>query len=132
MRFGLPILIGTLLVVLWWFNPTEEQFQEFLTEEIRGIASDAGADAGRTAGGAMGFLTERLGRAAGDAAGRAAGRQASGMFERESYGVASMYTLDLNGRREGGEWKFLGIAGQFVPIDQPENLDVLVRDQLAL
>lgn len=131
MRLVLPILIGTLLVVLWWFNPTEDQFQDFLTQEIRTMVSNAGAEAGRTAGGAMGFLTERLGRAAGDAAGNVAGREASSMFERESYGVASTYTLDLNGRRPDGEWTFLGIAGQFVPVNKPENLEQLLRDQLA-
>ncbi|OZC04178.1 hypothetical protein [Rubricoccus marinus] len=131
MRIVLPILIGTLLLVLWWFNPNEDQFAVFLTDELRAVAGNAGEQAGEAAGGAVGFLTGRLGRAVGDAAGRAAGREASGLFERENYGIASTYELDLNGRREGGEWVFLGIAGQFVPIKQPEDLQTLVRDQIA-
>ncbi len=131
MRFILPVLIGTLLLVLWWFNPNEDQFAVFLTDEIRTVAGDAGEEAGRAAGGAMGFLTGRLGREVGDAAGRAAGREASSRFERESYGVASTYTLDLNGRRPEGEWVFLGAAGQFFPLKQPEDLQSLLRDQLA-
>jgi len=131
MRFVLPILLGTLLIVLWWFNPKEEQFTDFLTQEISALTANAGEEAGRATGGVTSVLAGRLGRAVGDAAGRAVGREASGMFERKSYGVASMYTLDLNGRRPEGEWKFLGIAGQFVPIEQPENLQQLIRDQLA-
>lgn len=127
MRFVLPVLIGTLVLVLWWFNPSQDQFKDFLGEEVSARMGQAAEDAGS----ATGFLTERLGRAAGDAAGRAIGRGAADQFERNSYGVASTYTLDLNGRRPGGEWQFLGIAGQFVPTKTPENLETLVRD-LAL
>ncbi|MEM6327807.1 MAG: DUF4359 domain-containing protein [Bacteroidota bacterium] len=131
MRFLLPILIGTLLVILWWTNPEDEQFTSFLVDEVVTIVGDLGEDAGRATGGALGFLTERLGRAAGEAAGTVAGRAASQEFERSNYGIASTYTLDLNGRASGGEWTFLGVAGQFVPIKEPENLETLVRGILS-
>ena len=127
MRFILPILIGTLLLILWWTNPDETQFSDFLADEVSEIAGDAGEEAG----GAMNFLTQRLGREIGDLAGQALGRQASGMFERESYGVASTYELDLNGRASGGTWKFVGVAGQFFPIEKPDDLETLVRNQFA-
>ena len=127
MRFILPILIGTLLVILWWTNPDTTQFSNFLADEVSEITGDVGEQAG----GARDFLTERLGREVIDLAGQALGRQASGLFERKSYGVASTYELDLNGRASGGTWKFVGVAGQFFPIEEPEKLESLVRNQFA-
>ncbi|MEM1056979.1 MAG: DUF4359 domain-containing protein [Bacteroidota bacterium] len=127
MRYVIPVLIGTLVAILWWTNPQEDQFTKFLADEVSGIVGDAGEDAG----GALGFLTERLGRAAGDALGDIVGAAAAREFERSDYLVASTYTLDLNGRASGGTWTFLGIAGQFVPTEQPENLETLVRDMMS-
>lgn len=127
MRFVLPALLGTLLLILWWTNPGEEEFSAFLSDEVSQIVGNAG-EAG---GGAMGFLTDRLGRAAGEALGGILGGAAASEFERSNYGVASTYTLDLNGRASGGTWTFLGIAGQFVPTEQPENLETLVRDMVS-
>lgn len=131
MRFIVPVLLIVLGAVLWMTNPGEEQFTEFLTEEVTQIAGNAGAEGAGAAGGALGFLTERLGREVGETLGAAIAREASTKFERSSYGVASTYTLDLNGRASGGTWEFVGVAGQFYPIEQPENLETLVRDMLA-
>jgi hypothetical protein len=37
--------------------------------------------------------------------------------ERTDYLLASVYDLDLTGpQREGGEYRFLGIAGQFIEL----------------
>ena len=126
MRFIGPLLLLALLLALAWFNPSTEQFNTFLSEEVAARVGETAGEAGR----ATGFLTERLGRAAGDAIGRSAGREIAGRFERSNYLLASTYSLDLNGRREGGEWVFLGIAGQFVPLETPENLQTLIRDVL--
>ena len=123
MRFVGPILFFTLLGALWFFNPGPDQFSAFLSEEIAERLGEAGEDAG-----AMGFLNDRLGRAVTDAAGDAIGRGVAGRFERSNYLLASTYSLDLNGRREGGEWTFLGIAGQFFPLEAPENAETLIRD----
>ena len=40
--------------------------------------------------------------------------------ERTNYGLASIYDLDLTGPNVlGGEYRFLGIAGQFIPLAPP-------------
>ena len=58
------------------------------------------------------MIARRLGQEAGDLT--------SAAFDREDYYLASVYAVDINGRRPGGEWAFLGIAGQFFPLDTPE------------
>ena len=115
--FGLLIVAGVLYVL----NPGEEKFRDFLrvelAEQAEARAREAGEQIGGSLGGAAGgFLAERLGRRAGDVA--------SDLFERENYYVASVYTADLNGRQPGGAWKFLGIAGWFIPIERPEVSDI--------
>ena len=110
---GLIVLAGVLYVL----NPGPEKFKEFLQEEIAAQASERAREAGEATGGSLGgdvagFIAGRLGRRAGDIA--------SDVFGREDYYVASVYTADLNGRRPGGAWKFLGIAGWFFPLEQPE------------
>lgn len=119
---GRILFLGLLIVagVLYVLNPGPEKFREFLTVELAAQAEAraraAGEEVGGSVGGAAaGFLAERLGRRAGSIA--------SDAFEREDYYVASVYTADLNGRRPGGAWKFLGIAGWFFPIERPETSD---------
>ena len=114
--FGLLVVAGALFVL----NPGPEKFKEFLqvhlAEQAEARARAAGERVGGGFGGdAAGFIAERLGRRAGDVA--------SDAFERENYHVASVYTADLNARQPGGAWKFLGIAGWFVPIERPETAD---------
>lgn len=112
-------LVGLILVggLLYALNPGPEKFREFLQEELAAQAEQRAREAGEATAGELGgdvagFLAARLGRRAGDLA--------SDAFERDDYYVASVYTADLNGRRPGGAWKFLGIAGWFVPLEQPE------------
>jgi hypothetical protein len=112
------LVLGLLVIagVLYVLNPGPEKFREFLQEELaaqaeeraRRVGEGVGGDAG---GDVAGFIAGRLGRQAGDLA--------SDAFQREDYHLASIYTADLNGRRPGGAWKFLGIAGWFVPLEQP-------------
>ncbi|MDT0630157.1 DUF4359 domain-containing protein [Rubrivirga sp. S365] len=113
------LLVGLLLIagLLYVLNPGPEAFRRFLTEELAAQAEQRARDAGEEVGGSSG------GRVAGVIArrlGREAGALASEAFEREDYYVASVYRVDINGRRPGGEWAFLGIANQFFPIEAPE------------
>lgn len=110
--FGL-LVVGVFLYVL---NPGPEKFEEFLRIDIAERAEAAANDTGvGNIGGGMGsFLANRIGREIGGAA--------SHVFERENYYVASVYRVDLNADRPGGEWAFLGIANWFIPIEQPEAL----------
>ena len=117
------LLVGLIVVsaVLFVLNPGPEKFKEFLELELaqqaEARARAAGEEVGGEVGGAVsGFLADRLGRRAGSIASEA--------FEREDYKLASVYTADLNGRRPGGAWKFLGIAGWFVPLERPEASDI--------
>ena len=119
---GRILFVGLLVVagILYVLNPGEEKFKEFLQMEIAEQAEARARAEGERIGGefggaAAGFLAERLGRRAGEIA--------SDTFERENYHLASVYTADLNGRRPGGAWKFLGIAGWFVPIERPSTED---------
>lgn len=111
--FGLIVVAGILFVL----NPGPEKFREFLSEEMAARAEAQAREAGEQVGGSVGrdvggFLAGRLGRRAGNLA--------SDAFGREDYHVASVYTADLNGRQPGGAWKFLGIAGWFIPLEEPE------------
>lgn len=113
------LLVGLVLVagLLFALNPGPDEFRVFLTEELAQQAEqrarDAGEDvAGRFGGAVAGVLARRLGQEAGDLT--------SAAFERDDYYVASVYHVDVNGRRPGGEWSFLGVAGQFFPMETPE------------
>ncbi|MEM0962220.1 MAG: hypothetical protein AAGK21_06775 [Bacteroidota bacterium] len=116
---GRILFAGLLLVagVLYLLNPGPEKFTEFLSVEMAAQAEARAREAGEVSegvsGGAASFLAGRLGRRAGEVA--------SDSFEREDYRVASIYTADMNGRQPGGDWRFLGIAGWFVAIEQPEE-----------
>lgn len=119
MTSGRILFLGFILVVtaLYFLNPGPAQFEKFIVREGGQYAADAAGDVGEAVAGANGrdvasWLAERVGR---EVAGEAA--QA---FERENYHVASTYSIDLNGRRPGGEWTFLGVANVFFPIEKPE------------
>lgn len=113
------LLLGLLAVavLLYVLNPGPDAFREYLRVELAAQAEARAREAGERVAGTLGgdvsgFLAERLGRQAGDVASEA--------FTRDNYYVASVYRVDLNGRRPGGEWAFLGIANWFTPIDVPE------------
>ena len=78
------------------------------------------------------------GRAARDAAARAEGSDTVSRFlqgrtgrktaqtlgenaEHENYYLATVYTIDMNGRMPGGEQRYLGIAGWFTPLESDES-----------
>ncbi|MDX1421289.1 MAG: hypothetical protein R3181_15090 [Rubricoccaceae bacterium] len=99
------IVLGTLAL----FNPSVDDFTVFIQERTRDVVSEkARALGGGLFGETTGMLTSRV-----------AGAVAGGSIERESYGVLSLFAIDLNGTSEGGEWQFLGIGGQFFELERP-------------
>ncbi len=112
MRIGLVLLL-ILAATLALFNPTQDDFRAFVQERMQDTISDHA----RAASG--GLLGEIAGGIGGTLAGALAGRAA----QRDNYVVASVYTIDLDGpNRDAQEWKFLGIAGQFIPLKKPEGV----------
>ena len=110
---GLALVAGLLYVL----NPGPDEFRLFLTDELAAQAEQRARDAGEDVGGAVGG---RLAGAIARRLGRETGALASEAFDREDYHLASVYRVDVNGRRPGGEWAFLGVAGQFFPLETPE------------
>jgi hypothetical protein len=104
------LLLLALVVVLAVTNPGPDAFAEFaednVTEQLRAVADDLSAG-------------DFLGGLGGVAAGALVRRHA----DRDNYLVASVYTLDLDGRaRDAEDWTFLGVAGLFIELHRPESL----------
>ena len=108
--FFLAVVAGTLAL----FNPSPDDFTTYVRER----AEDVVGENAREAGGDL------FGSLAGGLAGEVAGAIAGGAVERKNYLLFSTYTLDLDGmRHEGGEWRFLGIGGQFIELERPATLE---------
>ena len=99
-------------VMLYVLNPRAEAFAAFyrLDHAERAEAAARAADSTRT-GTSHVFLADRTGRAIGD------GEDVP--FDRTNYHLGSLYRVDVNADQAGGEWTFLGVAGWFVPVEQP-------------
>ena len=115
------LLLGLALaaVVLAALNPGPEAFSAFLQERI---ATEVAERADEATGGALSdgvtdFLADRLGQAAAEIVDQE--------FEHDNYYVWSVYRVDINAWRPGGEVEFLGIAGKFFPLRMPEALQDL-------
>ncbi len=111
MRFFLilAVVVGTLAV----FNPGEDDFRVFVREK----ASETVTDLARDTGGGL------LGGVIASASGRLAEAFASHAVQRDNYVVMSVYTIDLDGpEHDRQEWRFLGVAGQFIPLKKPASL----------
>ena len=112
------LLLGLVLaaVVLAAMNPGPAAFSAFLQERLTAEVAERAAEAtgGRLSEGVTDFLADRLGQAAADAVDQE--------FQRDNYYVWSVYRVDLNAWRSGGEVEFLGIAGRFFPLRIPEAL----------
>ena len=108
--FFLLIVLGTLAL----FNPDKDDFAGFIGERAQTAASDnvrasSGSYLGMDGESVVGTLTRAL---------------ATGAFERSNYFVFSTYSADLNGVvRGGGQWKYLGVGGQFFELERPSMLD---------
>ena len=112
--FGLLLLLSCIgIVVLAIMNPQMNDFESFAAEQLeaqlQGKLQERTGDSvlGRTlAGAGAGIASQYLDR----------------FVTRENYVVASVYTVDLDGESASElEWEFLGVAGQFVPLETPEQ-----------
>ncbi len=100
------ILIAVLLAV---FNPDESDFKAFVRDK-------SGEMVGEQVGGRLGDVLGSLG-------GGMAADAVLRVTRRDNYYVFSTYTVDLDGpAATGNEWKFLGIATQFVELHRPDAL----------
>ena len=101
------LVLAAVAVGLFVTNPTMDDFGDFIRERAdERLQAEAGD-------GAFGRLLSSFG---GDLAGGLAARATA----RESYGLLSIYTLDLDGDDgEDDDWRFVGIAGQFIPVNEP-------------
>lgn len=104
--FFLLITLGTLAL----FNPDKDNFAGFIGERAQTAVSDnvrasSGSLLGTDDGSVVAMLTRELAR---------------GSFERSNYFILSTYATDINGaEHDGGEWKYLGVGGQFFELDRP-------------
>ncbi|MFQ5570121.1 MAG: DUF4359 domain-containing protein [Rhodothermales bacterium] len=116
MRKTLLILV-ILLVALAWFNPNMDAFREYSKERSEYLLLQETGD------------TE-IGRALSNLGGALAGAFIDRITERRNYVVFSTYTIDLDGDDETkNEWHFLGIAGQFFEMQQPEAVRERARER---
>ena len=103
------LLLVALLVVLVVTNPGQDDFVEYAEENV---AEQLGAELEELPAGGL----------LGDLGGLAAGQLVRRFAHRDNYLVASVYTLDFDGRaREDEDWRFLGIAGLFFEIGRPDS-----------
>ncbi len=105
------ILLLILVVLLAIFNPGMEDFQAFARDITGEMISGQVGDSG------LGSILSGLG-------GSLAASNIDRLTVRDNYYIFSTYTIDLDGpSREGNEWKFLGIATQFIELHRPDALD---------
>ena len=107
-----PILLAVIaLVVLFLFNPEMDDFKMFAeAQSERLLLEQTGESA--------------LGRALSGLGASLLGSNIDRFTERRNYGVFSLYTIDLDGDDEQEEeWRFIGIAGQFLELERPASLE---------
>lgn len=105
MRTLLLLVIAVVLLAV--FNPDTEDFRAFARENASKLAGEqiGGGDIGRVLGGLGGSM---------------AVDQAMRITRRDNYYVWSVYTVDFDGPTgTDNEWRFLGIATQFVELHRP-------------
>ncbi len=103
----LLLLVAVLLAV---FNPGREDFQAFVRDQAGEMIR------GQVGGGGLGDALSGLG-------GSLAASNLNRVTRRDNYYVFSLYTIDLDGPAgEANEWRFLGIATQFIELHRPETL----------
>lgn len=107
----IAVILATIaLVALFIFNPEMETFQQFVETHSERLLERE-------------FGDSTLGRALSGVAGSLAGSYVDRITERDNYLVFSIYTIDLDGDRgDEEEWRFLGMAGQFLELEQPASL----------
>ncbi|MGA7304232.1 MAG: hypothetical protein WBW88_05135 [Rhodothermales bacterium] len=99
------LAVLAILIALSLLNPDMRDFREHVENEVGNkLSSESGsAPLGRLGGGAVALLAEQV-------------------SVRKNYLLFSVYTIDLDGPdREGNDWQFLGIAGAFLKLREPEH-----------
>lgn len=110
MRTGIVAAVLA-VIALAFFNPGMDDFRTFVKAQAEGMIQN---EAGDTA----------LGRALSGAGANLASQYVDRITERHNYFVFSTYTVDLDGDdADAEEWKFLGLAGQFVELDRPASME---------
>jgi hypothetical protein len=96
-------------VALGFTNPGMEDFRAFAREQVE---ADLSARAGDS----------RLGQALARAGTDLAADNIHRVTDRTNYLVASTYAVDLDRQIDTPpDWRFLGIAGRFIPLKTPED-----------
>jgi hypothetical protein len=109
MRTGIVVAVLA-IVALIAFNPTMEDFRLFVRQHTETIISQ------QAGGGPLGDMVAQWG-------GRFAGENVDRITDRTNYLLFSTYTIDFDGPdRSENEWRFIGIAGQFIETHRPETL----------
>ena len=100
------LVLGALVVT----NPGMEAFSTFVGEQSERILQEETGDT-------------PLGRVIAGAGAGLARSYVDRVTTRQSYLLFSTYTLDLDGTPDDGDydWRFLGIGGQFIEWDHPED-----------
>ncbi len=109
-RFVFLLIAVLLLGGLVATNPGMDAFATFVGEQSERILRDETSDT-------------PLGRVIAGAGAGLASSYAERVMTRQSYLLFSTYTLDLDGKPDDGDydWRFLGIGGQFVELDHPDD-----------
>lgn len=107
MRTGLVVLILA-VIALAIFNPDMEDFQLFVETQTEELIRDQMGE---------GVLSETLSRLGSGLA----SEHVDEITERNNYFIFSTYAIDLDRDPDNGnEWRFLGMAGQFMELERPE------------
>ena len=104
------LVLVLILVLLAVFNPDESDFKAFVRDHAGEMVGE------RVGGGALGDVLGGLG-------GGLAADAVMRVTRRDNYYIFSTYTVNLDGPAgEAQEWKFLGIATQFIELKRPDAL----------
>lgn len=107
MRTGLVVLILA-IIALTLFNPDMEDFQFFVETQTEELIRDQIGES-------------PLSEALSELGSGLASDHVDEITERRNYFIFSTYTIDFDGEtNRGGEWRFLGLAGQFLELERPE------------
>jgi hypothetical protein len=111
MRFLRLLILAAILFGLYVSNPDMGQFEGYVEARSEAFMQ-------RTVGDGV------LGGALSDLGASLLGSQVGRFTDRSDYFLFSLYDIDLDGKEQHEQqWRFLGLAGQFIPLQQPAALN---------